>query len=63
MDHQDEELHRLVPATHDGIALPGYAIDGAGGWWFWDETGGEACGPYKDYASASEACKRYAESL
>lgn len=58
-----DETAKLVPATHDGIALPGFAIDGDGGWWFWDETGSEACGPYGTYDDARKGVIEYARNL
>lgn len=54
---------KLVPATYDGVELRGYSIDGEGGWWFWNETGADALGPYLTYADARIACVVYAESL
>jgi hypothetical protein len=33
------------------------------GWYFWDETWSQCCGPYGTETEARAACKEYAESL
>lgn len=32
-------------------------------WYFWDETWGDACGPYPTQAAAEAACTAYAVNL
>lgn len=41
----------------------GYARDPLGHWYFWDETGSAACGPYSDYEEARKALMLYADNL
>lgn len=47
----------LGPVIHDPV------FGEAEAWYFWDETWGDACGPYPTEASARAACTGYAAQL
>lgn len=54
----NEETSSLLPTENKNIAK-----DADGKFWFWDETGSAACGPYEDIRSTLKGIEGYLKEL
>lgn len=61
--HNKRSMYNNQTTFFRNSGYPGIALDQDFAFWFWDETGSQACGPYDTLEQAQYALKQYMESI